>query len=122
MRVFRATLDNQLKSFYRDPQALIFTLVMPLMIMLVLSLFNIHVTGAGGSKRNYIHLLLPGMVALTATNAGFNGVVFGIVGYKERGVLRGITASPAGTCAFGDGMAPSPVDALSLSWAVHHPI
>ncbi len=122
MRVFRATLDNQLKSFYRDPQALIFTLVMPLMIMLVLSLFNIHVTGPGGARRNYIDLLLPGMVALTATNAGFNSVIFGITRYKERGVLRRIKASPAGTLAFINGIAVSRIVVVALSciitWAI----
>src|SRR5712692_3106393 len=109
MRVFRATLDNQIKSFYRDPQALIFTVVMPLMIMLLLSLFNIHVTGPGGQRRNYMDLLLPGMIAFTATGVGMQSVVFGIVRYKERGILRRIKASPASAMSFINGIAASRV-------------
>jgi ABC-2 type transport system permease protein len=115
MRVFRATLDNQLKSFYRDPQAVIFTLVMPLLIMLVLSLFNIHVSGPGGAKRNYIDLLLPGMIALTATSVGLQSVVFGVVRYKERGVLRRIKASPASALSFINGVAASRVVMVLVS-------
>jgi len=115
MRVFRATFDNQMKAFYRDPQAVIFTLVMPLLIMLVLSLFNIHVSGPGGSRRSYMDLLLPGMIALTATNVGLQGIVFGIVRYKERGVLRRIKASPAGTLAFINGIAASRVVMVVIS-------
>jgi ABC-2 type transport system permease protein len=118
MRVFIATLDNQLKGFYRDPQAVIFTLVMPLLIMLVLSLFNIHVTGPNGQSRNYIDLLLPGMIALTAVNAGLQSVVFGIVRYKERGVLRRIKASPASAIAFINGVAASRVVMVAISCLV----
>ena len=115
MRVFRATLDNQIKAFYRDPQAVIFTLVMPLMIMTVLSLFNIHVRGANGQSRSYIDLLLPGMIALTATSVGMQSVVFGIVRYKDKGVLRRIKASPAGTLAFVGGIAASRVVMVAVS-------
>ena len=122
MRVFRATLDNQIKSFYRDPQAVIWTLAMPLLIMLVLSLFNIHVTGPGGAKRNYMDILLPGMIALTATNVGFNSVIFGVTRYKERGVLRRIKASPASAFSFINGIVASRVLMVAIScvitWAI----
>jgi ABC-2 type transport system permease protein len=122
MRVFRATLDNQIKSFYRDPQAVIWTLAMPLLIMLVLSLFNLHATGPGGVKRNYMDLLLPGMIALTATNVGFNSVIFGITRYKERGVLRRIKASPASAFSFINGIVASRVLMVAIScvitWAI----
>lgn len=109
MRTFRATFDNQIKSFYRDPQAITFTFAMPLLIMLVLSLFNIHVTGPGGQKRSYMDLLLPGMIAFSATGIGLQSVVFGVVRYKERGVLRRIKASPASPLAFISGVAASRV-------------
>ncbi len=109
MRTFRATFSNQIKSFYRDPQALTFTFAMPLLIMLVLNLFNIHVKGPDGRSRNYMDLLLPGMVAFAATGIGLQSVVFGVVRYKERGVLRRIKASPASPLAFINGVAASRV-------------
>lgn len=115
MRVFSATLNNQVKVFYRDPQALFFNLAMPIMIMIVLSLFNIHVRGADGRSRPYIDLLLPGMIALTATSVGMQSVVFGVVRYKERGVLRRIKASPAATLPFVGGIAASRIVMVTIS-------
>ena len=115
MRVFAATLNNQIKAFYRDPQALIFTLVMPLLIMFILGLFNIRVRGPNGQSRPYIDLLLPGMIAFTAANVGMQSVVFGVVRYKERGVLRRIKASPASTLAFIGGITASRVVVVAVA-------
>jgi ABC-2 type transport system permease protein len=122
MRVFNATFMNQIKAFYRDPQAMFFNLAMPIMILVILSLFNIHVKGPDGHSRAYIDLLLPGMIALTATSIGMQSVVFGVVRYKERGVLRRIKASPARTLPFVGGIAASRVVMVAVSavitWAV----
>ena len=122
MRVFTATFINQMKAFYRDPQAMFFNLAMPIMILVILSLFNIHVKGPDGRSRAYIDLLLPGMIALTATSIGMQSVVFGVVRYKERGVLRRIKASPARTLPFVSGIAASRVVMVAVSavitWAV----
>ena len=115
MRVFNATFMNQLKAFYRDPQAMFFNLAMPLMILVILSLFNIHVNGPDGRSRAYIDLLLPGMIALSATSIGMQSVVFGVVRYKERGVLRRIKASPARTLPFVGGIAASRVVMVAVS-------
>jgi ABC-2 type transport system permease protein len=109
MRAFTATFGNQIKSFYRDPQALVFTFAMPLLIMLVLSLFNIHVSGPNGQSRNYMDLLLPGMIAFSATSIGMQSVVFGVVRYKQRGILRRIKASPASPASFINGVGVSRV-------------
>ena len=114
MQTFRATFGNQIKSFYRDPQAITFTFAMPLLIMLVLSLFNIHVSGPNGQKRNYMDLLLPGMIAFSATGIGLQSVVFGVVRYKERGVLRRIKAWPASPLAFIGGVAASRVAMVAV--------
>lgn len=114
MRVFTATLDNQIKAFYRDPQAVIFTIVMPVLIMAVLSLFNLQVRGPDGGRRDYMDLLLPGMIALAATG-GMQSVVFGVVRYKERGVLRRIKASPAGTLPFVGGIVASRMVTVALT-------
>ena len=107
MRVFRATFLAESRGYYRLPEALIFGLVVPIVIMLVLSLFNIHVSGANGQSRSYIDLLLPGMIAFTAVNMGLQSVVFGVARYKERGLLRRIKASPASALAFLNGLAAS---------------
>lgn len=122
MRVFNATFMNQIKSFYRDPQAMFFNLAMPLMILVILSLFNIHVKGPDGHSRAYIDLLLPGMIALSATSIGMQSVVFGVVRYKERGVLRRIKASPARTLPFVGGIAASRVVMVAISAVVTYAV
>jgi len=52
---------------------------------------------------------------LTATSVGMQSVVFGIVRYKDKGVLRRIKASPAGTLAFVGGIAASRVVMVAVS-------
>lgn len=118
MRVFRATFLAESRAYYRLPEALIFGLVVPVVIMLVLSLFNIRVSGPNGQSRGYIDLLLPGMVAFTAVNMGLQSVVFGVARYKERGLLRRIKATPASALAFLNGLAASRLLGVVLGAAI----
>jgi ABC-type multidrug transport system permease subunit len=107
MRTFRATFIAETRGYWRIPEALIFGLVVPLVIMLVLTLFNIHVTDPSGHSHSYVDLLLPGMIAFTAINMGMQAVVFGVARYKERGLLRRIKATPASALGFINGLSAS---------------
>jgi ABC-2 type transport system permease protein len=95
-----ATLDSELKSLYREPAALSFTLVQPLVLLLILSAFNFHVRDAAGHMRPYIDVLLPGLIALNGLTVGFNGVTFPLARYKQRGILRRVRATPIPTGSF----------------------
>lgn len=97
---FLATVDNQLKSFYREPQALAFTLGQPFILLLILNTFNFHVRGADGREHPYIDVLLPGMIAFTGMTVGLNSVAFVLSRYKERGILRRVRATPLPTASF----------------------
>lgn len=116
MRVFWGTFVAECRAYWRYPQGLIFGLVLPLLIMLVLSLFNIHVVGPDGQRRSYMDLLLPGMIAYTAAiNMGMQSVVFGVARYKERGLLRRVAASPASALGFINGLSASRMVGVVLS-------
>jgi ABC-2 type transport system permease protein len=95
-----ATFDNQMKSFYREPQALAFTLGQPFILLLILNTFNFHVTLPNGQTRPYLDRLLPGMIAFSGMGVGLNSIMFPLARYKERGVLRRIRATPLPTASF----------------------
>jgi ABC-2 type transport system permease protein len=97
---FTATLVQQVKQFYREPAALVFTLGMPVMLILILNAFNFHVTLPNGEERPYLDRLLPGMIAFTGMTVGMNSVAFALARDKERGVLRRLAATPIPTASF----------------------
>lgn len=101
---FLATVDNQLKSFYREPAALAFTLGQPFILLLILNTFNFKVTLPTGEVRPYLDRLLPGMMAFNGMTVGLNSVAFSLIRYKERGVLRRVRATPLPTLSFVSGM------------------
>jgi ABC-2 type transport system permease protein len=104
---FTATFVQQVKQFYREPAALVFTLGMPVMLLLILNAFNFHVTLPNGGERPYLDRLLPGMIAFTGMTVGLNSVAFGLSREKERGVLRRLAATPLPTASFVAGVMAS---------------
>lgn len=97
---FVATLASEIKSFYRQPQALAFTLGQPFILLLILNAFNFHITLPNGEQRPYLDRLLPGLIAFNGMSVGLNSVAFALARHKERGVLRRIRATPLPTGSF----------------------
>jgi ABC-2 type transport system permease protein len=97
---FSATLVSELKSFYREPQALAFTLGQPFILLLVLNAFNFTFTAPNGVERPYLDRLLPGMIALNGMTVGLNSTAFVMSRLKSRGTLRRIRATPVPTGSF----------------------
>lgn len=99
-----ATVDNQMKAFYREPAALAFTLGQPLILLLILNAFNFTTTLPNGDTEPYLDRLLPGMIAFTGMTVGLNSIAFSLMRDRERGVLRRIRATPLPTASFIAGM------------------
>ena len=97
---FAATVENQVKAFYREPAAVAFTLGQPFILLLILNAFDFQVTLPNGETRPYLDRLLPGMIAFNGMTVGFTSVAFALSRYKERGVLRRIRATPLPTWTF----------------------
>lgn len=95
-----ATFDNEMKGFYRQPQALAFTLVQPFILLLILNTFDFHITLPNGETRPYLDRLLPGLIAFTGMNVGLNSIIFAIVQDRDRGVLRRVRATPLPTSSY----------------------
>lgn len=101
---FVATASNQIKSFYRQPAALVFTLGQPLALLLILDTFNFHVTLANGQTVPYLDRLMPGLIAFQGMVIGLNSVAFQLARDKHRGTLRRIRATPIPTLSFVGGV------------------
>ena len=92
---FIATTINQIKSFYRQPAAMVFTLAQPLALLIILDTFNFHVTLENGQTVPYLDRLLPGLIAFQGMVIGLNSVAFQLARDKNRGTLRRIRATLA---------------------------
>ena len=97
---FLATTSSEIKAFYREPQALAFTLGQPFILLLILNAFNFTVTLPNGTERPYLDRLLPGLIAFNGMTVGLNSVAFVLSRLKQRGVLRRIRATPIPTGSF----------------------
>ena len=97
---FVATVKNQVKSFYREPAALAFTLGQPILLLLILNAFNFKVDLPNGQTRPYLDRLLPGMMAFTGMTVGLNSVAFALSRDKQRAVLRRVRTTPIPTGSF----------------------
>jgi ABC-2 type transport system permease protein len=118
---FKATIVNQVKSFYREPAALAFTLGQPLILLLILNSFNFKVTLPNGETRPYLDRLLPGLIAFNGMTVGLNSVAFALARDKQRGVLRRLRATPIPTISFVGGVIVSRLIVAALvtliTWA-----
>jgi ABC-2 type transport system permease protein len=97
---FVATLVSEVKATFREPSALVFTLLQPVILLAVLDAFNFHFTLPNGEVRPYIDRLLPGMIAFNGLGVGINSIAFGLMRYKQRGTLRRVRSTPVPTGSF----------------------
>lgn len=104
LRGYRAMTVSELKLFLRDPFALIFVLVFPLMMMLLLAAVFGNDAEEAQAMENGI-LVWRGVTPTEYYTAGSVAVIVGalgvmtlpiqLAGYREQGVLRRMKASSA---------------------------
>lgn len=84
----------EMKLFLRDPGAAFFTLVLPVLLLVL--------NGSGGGNEpdarfdgaGVIDVLVPGYIALVIATLGLTNVPGLLATYRERGVLRRLQATP----------------------------
>src|SRR5690606_31670382 len=86
------TLDT-LKMLMRNKQALYFSLVLPVVIMLVFG-FLIGDNTLGEGQMQYRDFLVPGLISLTILQLGVFSVAFVIAQQREKGVLKKLLTTP----------------------------
>lgn len=94
-RTFVVQLRSDLKVFVRNPAALFFTAILPVIFLtLFVSIFgNARAGGEYGDMR-VSTLQVPAFIVLAVVSASFVGIVMGLVSLREDGVLKRIRATP----------------------------
>ncbi len=80
------------RQLYRNPSGIFFTLVMPAIIYVALSVLPIG--GVLGGKVSYSQFVLPGIMAMTIMQGGIYGLAYWMIDMKAKGVIKRFLATP----------------------------
>ncbi len=84
-----------LRLVYRNYTGLFFTLVMPSIIYVALSVLPIGAVFGGSSNGfNYSQYVLPGIIAMTIMQGGIYGLAYWMIDLKSRGVIKRFLVTP----------------------------
>ena len=89
---FKQLFLMNLRLVYRNTSGLFFTLVMPTIIYVALSVLPID-SVIGGSF-NYSQYVLPGIIAMTIMQGGIYGLAYWMIDLKSRGVIKRFLVTP----------------------------
>src|SRR3954470_21858365 len=89
---FKQLFLMNLRLIYRNYTGVFFTLVMPAIIYVALSILPIGRTGDGGP--NYSQYVLPGILAMTVMQGGIYGLAYWMIDLKSRGVIKRFLVTP----------------------------
>ena len=91
----RSEASFSLLSFWRSPAATFFTLVLPLIFLVIFtSIFGNQTVGPPGQQVRVATMYVPGILALALVSATFMNQAIFVVGRRESGVLKALRATP----------------------------
>lgn len=89
---FKHLFLMNMRLLVRNRSGLFFTLVMPAIIYVALSVLPIG--GVFGNGFNYSQYVLPGIIAMTIMQGGIYGLAYWMIDLKSRGVIKRFLATP----------------------------
>ncbi len=93
---FAVQLRTDLKVFVRNPAALFFTAILPVIFLtLFVSIFGNRTVGGEFGDIKTSTLQVPAFIALAVVSASFVGLTMGLVSLREDGVLKRVRGTPA---------------------------
>jgi ABC-2 type transport system permease protein len=96
LRTLLVQLRSDLKVFVRNPAALFFTAILPVIFLcLFVSIFGNERAGEEYGNVRVSTLQVPAFIVLAVVSAGFVGLAIGLVSVREDGVLKRIRGTPA---------------------------
>jgi len=101
MRLFAIWVQAGLKTLVRTPRSAFFTLVFPLILLLLIDSANSGgtVTAAGG-KVDFAQYFTPSLAIFGLSFACYTSLVFSIPRAREQGILKRIRGTPLPTSAY----------------------
>jgi ABC-2 type transport system permease protein len=94
MKSFIKLATLELKLFGREPSALFFTLVFPILLLAVFGAIYGNEPSDFFGGRGYIDTICPAFIGLIIAMTGFTAIPGVVSAYREKGVLRRLRASP----------------------------
>ena len=93
--MFTKILAVEAKLFFREPGVWMLTILLPTIIIVVIGLlFGLKADPELGGRR-FIDIFAPSMVVMTLAILGVNTLPARLVKYREKGVLRRLSTTPA---------------------------
>ena len=92
MNSFRQLFLANLKMFYREKEGFYWTVLMPALIYVALSVLPI--SKALGNNVKYSNYVLPGIIAMTIMQGGIYSLAYWMVDLKARGIIKRLLATP----------------------------
>lgn len=84
----------ELKLFLREPAATFFTIVLPVLLLVLNGSVNTNEPNPDFDGAGAIDVLVPGFIALVIATLGLTNIPGTLATYRERGVLRRLQATP----------------------------
>lgn len=88
------TSVSELRLFLREPAATFFTIVLPVLLLLLNGSVNTNEPNPEFGGVGTIDVLVPGFIALVIATLGLTNIPGTLATYRERGVLRRLQATP----------------------------
>jgi ABC-2 type transport system permease protein len=95
MHALRKTMSVEAKLFLREPLAVFFGVVFPTILLVVMGLVPALVRTDPDTGVRFIDYFTPSIVVLTLAMIGLQVVPNALAAYREQGVLRRLSVTPA---------------------------
>ena len=94
MRLFALWVQAGLKTLIRTPRAAFFTLVFPLILLVLIDSTNSGTVTAAGGKVDMAQYFTPSLAVFGLSFACYTSLVFSIPRAREQGILKRIRSTP----------------------------
>lgn len=87
-------LKGRLRLMSRSPRATFFTLVFPLILLVMFNALNSSNVTVTGGKVAFSQFFTPSVAIFALTSATYTGVIFGIATARDQGILKRVRGTP----------------------------
>ncbi len=115
LRLYAHQTRFDLLTFSRNRPALFFTVLLPVIFLVIFAtVFGHDTVDVGGHKIEQTAYYVPSLMALAITSAALQSLVFAVVSQRERGILKRRRATPVPAAAL---IAGRSLTAVTVSFA-----
>jgi ABC-2 type transport system permease protein len=94
LRLFAHQFQTDLRRFWRNPQSRVFTILMPIIFLLIFATLFKGTTVIGGKRVGITTFYVPGIMTLGIISATFVNLTITIVTQRESGELKRLRGTP----------------------------